>query len=169
MKKFIAKLVAMATILVLACSLMACMPQAQEGTKNITVVIDMSAFEGEIQPSDGIADYTDKKKIFELETEAKYLEDVLDELVADKKIEIAGTKSAAAGRMITNIDNVSADYVKDGRWISIYCNDMDNVDSTSDYAQSYEYEEATLWTANWGVTSLPVKDGLVYALVLVKA
>ena len=164
-----AKLTALIAVLALACSLMACKPEAQEGTKSITLVIDLSYVTEEIVPSEGIMGYTDQKKVFELETESKYLEDVLDELVADKKLEVSGTKSAATGLMITNIDNVSADYMTDGRWISVYCNDMENVDSTSEWAQSYDYGEAKLWTANWGVTSLPVKDGLVYALVVVAA
>lgn len=168
-KSFFAKLTALFAVLVLACSLMACKPQAQEGTKHITLVVDMTYVTEEIVPSDGIMGYTDKMKVFELQTDSKYLEDVLDELVADKKIEVAGTKSAATGLMITNIDNVSADYMTDGRWVSLYCNDMENVDSSSEWAQSYDYGEAKLWMANWGVTSLPVKDGLVYALVVVAA
>lgn len=167
-RSIFAKLIALLAVLALACSLMACKPEAQEGTKSITLVIDLSYVTEEIVPSEGVMGYTDKMKVFELNTESKYLEDVLDELVADKKIELGGSQSMY-GLMITNIDNVSADYVKDGRWIALYCNDMEVVDSTSDYAQSYDYGQERLWSSNWGVTTLPVKDGLVYALVVVAA
>lgn len=168
-RSFFARLMVVFALSVLICSLTTCKPQPREGTKSVTLVIDLSCVAEEIVPSEGVADYTDRKKVFEVETEATYLEYLLDELAADKKIEFSGTKSAVTGLMITNIDNISAEYVKDGRWVAVYCNDMENVDSASEWATSYEYGQETLWMANWGVTSLPVKDGLVYALVVVAA
>ena len=132
-------------------------PVVVSNEKEITVIFDMTNYEGDIQVSEGIEDYTDDIKVFNIETKATKLEAVLDELVADNKITYSGTKSAITGIMITEIDNIT---LQGNQFFAIYTNDTENSDTNWG---TYTYEENTLGSASWGATSLPVKDGYVYA------
>lgn len=140
-----------------ACELF--MPKAETGKKTVTVVFDMTGYEGEIQVSEGISAYEGKKKEFTVETEATRLEAVLDELAEDKKLTFAGSKSSA-GLMLTDLDNISP---KDRQFIAIYTDDEENSDTTWG---TYVYNEKTLGSAKVGVTALPVKDGKVYVFAI---
>jgi hypothetical protein len=140
-----------------ACELF--VPKAATGEKRITVVFDMTEYEGEINVSEGVAAYTDKVKEFDVTTKAERLETVLDELVEDKKITYGGEKGIY-GLNILVIDNIT---LSGNQFFAIYTSDAEN----SDVAWgTYQYGGTTINSASWGVTSLPVKDGCVYVFAI---
>lgn len=132
----------------------------QTGEKTITIVFDMTPYEGDITVDTGVTDYTNKKKEFTVTTEATTLEAVLDELVADKKVTYAGTKNATTGIMINNIDNI---ITTGNQFFALYTNDTANSDTQYGI---YDYYEKSLGSAIKGATSLPVKDGFVYVITI---
>lgn len=142
-------------------ALFGCKPDAYEGEKNITVVIDMTAYEGELQVDEGVQEYEDKMKIIEIKTEALRLEEVLNELAKEGNLTFSGRRDIY-GLFVTKIDNVEIDAITYTTGFFIYTNDEKY--SSQQYG-TYEYNDQTINSATFGVTDLPVKNGCIYAMV----
>ena len=86
----------------------------------------------------------DKVTTYELKTDAKYLQEAMDEA---KGLEYSGTESQY-GLMIDTVNGVRADYTLDGAYWSFLVND--------------EY-------CNYGISEQPIEDGDVFSIVYTPA
>lgn len=129
--------------------LTACDNEGNDLEKTITVVIG----EGE------------NATVSTVTTGARYLADVLNEMVNENSdLTLVGTYSAY-GLYVTEIGSVKEDALK-GEYVYFFTTDTEYQDIT-EFAVSKEYDGKTLVSATKGVSSLPVKDGETYLIALV--
>lgn len=135
-------------------------PKAEEGKKTITVIIDLSAYDGEITVDEGMQEYEDKKKSIEITTQALRMERVMAELEESGFFTYSANKTFQ-GLFITGIDNVEQDTVNNFYFL-IYNDDEEN--SNNSWGE-YNYNDIKLGSASSGISDLPVADGCIYAFV----
>lgn len=135
-------------IIVLAVSLVclvACKPPTAEGEKDITITL---------------IDINNEENVLELNTDAEYLGQALDELVEQEKLTME-TSTGSLGRFINNIGSLNP---QGSQWIGIYA---DEDDSTLIYSEfTYEYNNKTYYSIQMGIDDMPIKDELTYIFVL---
>lgn len=135
-------------------------PPAEEGEKTVTVIIDLSGYDGEITVGEGVTPYQNKIKTIEFTTEAKRVEDLMGEIAEEGFFSYSGNKSLA-GLFLTEIDSVIIeDIMSEGFFF--YADDAEN---TNTEWGSYQFDGKTLNSTTVGVTEMPVKNGCKYAFV----
>lgn len=138
-------------------------PKPQEGSKEITVIINLSAYEGTINVDEGVEGYTDKVKQKTLTTEDGYLIEVLNVLKEEKWLDFSGSESSY-GFFIDKVDNVQP---ASNQFFSIYTDDEEFafVDTDgSPFTKSFDGKD--YYSSSKGVSDLPVKDGKTYIISL---
>lgn len=135
-------------------------PKTESGEKTLTIVFDMSAYDGEITVSEDVTDYENKVKVITVTTTALTLEAVLDELATDKKVTYSGTKTSGS-LFVEVIDNITP---AANSYFLIFSDDTDNVNSAWG---TYAYEDVTYSSTASGITVLPVKDGKTYIFTII--
>lgn len=155
MKRILTLLLSLCLVVALfsACELFK--PKAQEGKKEITVIVDLTAYEGEISVDEGVEGYTDKVKKITYTTEKENLAEVLAELMEKKFLTYEGKIYPVFGLAIEKIDNVQ----QDGYYFALY-SDNDT------QGKSITVDGKTVYYSNYGASSLMVKDGKTYSIYL---
>jgi hypothetical protein len=160
------KLALLLSVIALLAALCGCewfKPAAEEGEKTVTVIVDISGYDGEITVAEGVTTYQNKIKTIEVTTEAERFEELMGELAISGFFTYSGSKNIY-GLLITEIDGLIIEDVRTEGFF-IYTDDAEN--SNTEWG-SYEFDGKTINSATFGATDLPVKDGCKYALVYTK-
>ena len=97
------------------------------------------------------------------DVEGKFVIDYLNAL-QDKGVITYVAEDSAYGKFITQINDRKADSTQGESWF-VYTDDADSSDAAWG---TYDYEGKTLASASFGVSSLPLKKGATYAIILSK-
>jgi len=155
MKRIVTLLLSLCLAVVLFSGCELFKPKTQEGKKEITVIVDLTAYEGDISVAEGVQEYTDKVKKITYTTEKVNLAEVLAELSEDNFLKYGGSIHPLFGLTIEEIDGAK----QDGYYYAIY------TDNETE-GKSITVAGKTVYYANYGASFLPVLDGKTYLIYL---
>ena len=132
---------------------MAACERTPDERKSVTVVVDVSAYAEEAPEG-----YTDGVKVLTVKTDAEFLAELLDELVAANKLTLV-TSETEHGLSLDGIDGV---IVEGSFFFMSYSDDAEN--SNEEWG-TFEYSGKTYDSNTVGISAMPVTDGCTYVFV----
>ena len=114
-----------------------------------------------VQQKDTAVYFTVDKDVM-ANVDGKTLQDYMDALVKKDQLTYSGD-STAYGLMINTVNDIKADANKGEYWF-IYSDDEEN--TTTEWAPAIEFEGKTYKSTTLGASSLPIKIGCTYVLMM---